>query len=181
METHGTCVKDTLDSTCNRVENFTSIHYMFKTKYKVSFRPKLIVSYLAHEVLLPNFLLRYLTGGCVRLSVDAEDTTSESFGGARWHPSVGGGSGQALWLPVTSALLQWVMLQWVRSRGLWLPGPMVLSVPAGGLCGIIPQGHGIHESGSLHQRTANHGHSFGCQQDEPSASLVTTNRIYNVY
>ena len=90
METYGTCAKDALDSTCNQVEHFTSIHYMLKTKYELSLRPKLIVSYLPHKVLLPNFPLRYSTGGRVRLSVDAGDTTSESLGGAHWHPSVGG-------------------------------------------------------------------------------------------
>ena len=50
-----------------------------------------LVSNLPHEVLLPNFLLRYLTVRRVRLSVDAVDTTSESLGGARWGPSAGGG------------------------------------------------------------------------------------------
>ena len=51
----------------------------------------LIVSNLPHEVLLPNFLLRYLTVRRGRLSVDAVDTTSESLGGARWGPSADGG------------------------------------------------------------------------------------------
>ena len=35
---------------------------------------------------------------------------------------------------------------------------------------------GIHGSGPLHRQTADRGHSFGCQQDKPSASLVTTDR-----
>ena len=55
-------------------------------------------------------------------------------------------SGRALWLLVVSAYLQWVMLQWIRSHGRWLPGPLVQSVPAGGLCGSLP---GVHESMDL--------------------------------
>ena len=39
-----------------------------------------------------------------------------------------------------------IMLQWVRSRGSWLPGPLVLPVPAVGLRGSIP---GVHESMNL--------------------------------
>ena len=68
-----------------------------------------------------------------------------------WNPWEGpagallrvGDSGRALWLPVVSAYLQRVMLQWVRSHGRWLPCPLVQSVPAGGLLGSLP---GVHES-----------------------------------
>ena len=55
-------------------------------------------------------------------------------------------AGRALWLPVVSAYLLRVMLQWVRSRGPWLPGPLVQSVPAGGLRGSL---RGVHESMDL--------------------------------
>ena len=181
METYGTCAKDALDSTCNQVENFTSIHYMLKTKYELSLRPKLIVSYLPHKVLLPNFPLRYSTGGRVRLSVDAEDITSESLGGAHWHPSVGG----VLWPSLVVASHECVPAAIYAPMGpfswFMVGGPALVSVSAGGLRGTLPWGHGIHESSPLHQWTANHSQSFGCQQDEPSAFLVTTNRIYNVY
>ena len=96
--------------------------------------------------------------------------------------------GRGLWLGLVAAgreaYLQRVMLQWVHSRGLWLPGPLVLSVLAGGLRGSLP---GVHESINLirctggQPITADRSHSSGCQQDEPSASLVTTNRINNVH
>ena len=54
--------------------------------------------------------------------------------------------------------------------------------PTGAICPwwrvarVTPRGLWIHGSGPLHRRTADCGHSFGCQQDEPSASLVTTKR-----
>ena len=58
----------------------------------------------------------------------------------------------------------------------------VVAGPAGAVCPrwrvarVTPGGSWIHGSGPLHRRTADRGHSFGCQQDKPSASLVTTNR-----
>ena len=58
----------------------------------------------------------------------------------------------------------------------------VVAVPAGAVClrwrvvRVTPGGSWIHVSGPLHRRIADRGHSFGCQQDKPSASLVTTNR-----
>ena len=64
---------------------------MLKTKYEESLRPFTDFSYLPHEVLLPNFLLRYLTVGRVQLSIGEVDITSESLGGAHWGLSVGEG------------------------------------------------------------------------------------------
>ena len=71
-----------------------------------------------------------------------------------WNPWEGpagallrvGDSGRASWLPVVTAYLQRVVLQWVRSHGRWLPGPLVQSVPAGGLRWSLP---GVHESMDL--------------------------------
>ena len=150
---------------------------MFSTKYEVSLRPYTDCFKSSPRSPFPNFPLRYFTVRRIRLSVGAVDTTSESLGGVRLGFSVGGDSGWALWLLVATAYLQRVMLQWVHSRGLWLPGPLVLFVLAGGLRGSLP---GVHESINLvrctggQPITADRSHSSGCQQDEPSASLVTT-------
>ena len=83
-----------------------------------------------------------------------------------------GDSGQALWLLVMSAYLQWHAPVGPFSR-------LVVARPAGAVCPcwrvtwVTPGGSWIHGSGLW---TADRGHSFGCQQDEPSASLVTTNK-----
>ena len=136
----------------------------------------LIVSNLPHEVLLPNFLLRYLTVRRVQLSVGAVDTTSESLGGARWGPS----AGERLCPGLVAAGRQCVPAASYAPVGPFsrpvAAGPPGAVCPRWRVARVTPGGSWIHGSGPLHWRTADRGHSFGCQLDKPSASLVTTNK-----
>ena len=116
---------------------------MYKTKYGVSLRPNCFKSSPRSPPQLSAQIFNCPVCSAVRWC------SGHNLGilvSGPLGPFSGWGTLAGLWLPVVSAYLLRVMLQWVRSDGRWLPGPLVQPVPAGGLRGSL---RGVHESMDL--------------------------------
>ena len=144
---------------------------MYKTKYGVSLRPDCFKS----SPRSPAPQLSAQIFDCQACSA-VRWCSGHNLGILGRGPSADGG----LWLGLVAAGRGCVPAASFAPVGPFLRP--VVAGPAGAVCPrwrvarVTPGGSWIHGSGPLHRRTTDRGHSFGCQQDKPSASLVTTNR-----
>ena len=147
---------------------------MYKTKCGVSLRPNCFKS--SPRSPAPQLSAQIFNCPVCSAVRWCSGTTSESLWVARWGPSAGGG----LWPGLVAAGRECVPAASYAPVGPF--SRLVVAGPAGAVCPrwrvarVTPGCSWIHGSGPLRWRTADRGHSFGCQQDKPSASLVTTNR-----
>ena len=145
----------------------------------------MIVSYLPNRVPLPNFPLRYLFVWQVRLSAVQQTLTQN-----RWEGPAGGLLGGGPWPGLVTASRECAPAASYTPLGLF--SQPVLAGPAGAVCAcwkdvqVTPRWSWIHQyypvrCTSEQPITADRGHSFGCWQDEPSASLVVSLLMCDVH
>ena len=137
---------------------------MFQTKYEVSLRPNTYCFKSSPRSPAPQLFAQIFNCPACSAVHWCNGHNLEWQGPFCGWGTLAGPCGCRSWVRTCSELCS------SGSRGLWLPGPLVLSTS-------MPT---VHESMNLVRCTggqpADRGHSFGCQQDEPSASLVTNSR-----